>query len=124
MAGPRGRLKRAVSRVHWGDVKTDMARVTLQIVFLANTTASMLHAIALTLVRLVFTRRRLLEWETAAATAARVFGPDTRTFVTRMSASPALALAIFIIVSAVNAGGAAGGRARSSCCGRSLPSSA
>ena len=31
---------------------------------------SMLHAIALTLVRLVVTRRRLLEWETAAATAA------------------------------------------------------
>ncbi len=98
----RGRLRRAVSRVHWGDVKTDMARFSLQVVFLANTTYSMLHAIALTLVRLVFTRRRLLEWETAAATAARVFGPDARTFVSAMSASPALALGSLVAVSATH----------------------
>ena len=120
----RGRLKRAVSRVHWGDVKTDMARVTLQIVFLANTTASMLHAIALTLVRLVFTRRRLLEWETAAATAARVFGPDTRTFVTRDERQSGAGPGHLHHRLRRQRRGTAGGRARSSCCGRSLPSSA
>ena len=96
----RGRLARAVSRVLWSDVKTDMARVTLQVVFLANTTFSMLHAIVLTLTRLVFTRRRLLEWETAAATAARVFGPDVRTFLYAMSAGPVLALATLVAVAA------------------------
>ena len=34
----------------------------------------MVHAIALTLVRLVVTQRRLLDWETAAAQAARAAG--------------------------------------------------
>ena len=96
----------------------------LQVVFLANTTYSMLHAIALTLVRLVFTRRRLLEWETAAATAARVFGPDARTFVSAMSASPALALGSLVAV----VGHPSGRRGRSPCpspsCGRWPRSSA
>ncbi|MGE4085854.1 MAG: glucoamylase family protein [Vicinamibacterales bacterium] len=97
----RGRLARAISRVHWGDVKADLARVALQIAFLANSAVSMLHAVALTLIRLVFTRRRLLEWETAAATAARVFGPDPRTFFWAMSASPAVALATLVAVTVV-----------------------
>ena len=35
-----------------------------------------MHAIVLTLVRLAVTRRRLLEWETAAATAAAMGGTD------------------------------------------------
>ncbi len=100
----RGRLTRAVSRVHWADLQTDLARVTLQVVFLANTTASMLHAIALTLVRMAVTRRRLLEWETAAATAARVLGPDARTFVQAMSASVVLAVGTLAVVAAVNRG--------------------
>jgi cyclic beta-1,2-glucan synthetase len=99
----RGRLARALSRAAWSDLRTDLARVGLQVVFLANTTVSMIHAIALTLTRLVVTRRRLLEWETAAATAARVFGPDTRTFLYAMSAGPALALATLVAVSAVHA---------------------
>jgi cyclic beta-1,2-glucan synthetase len=94
----RGRLARALSRALWTDVRTDLARVALQVAFLANTTVSMLHAIAVTLTRVVVTRRRLLEWETAAATAARVFGPDTRTFLYAMSAGPAAALAVLTAV--------------------------
>ena len=97
----RGRFSQVFSRVRLEDLRTDSARVVLQVVFVANTTVEMLHAIGLTLVRLVITRRRLLEWETAAASAARVIGPTARTFVSAMSASPALAVGSLLLVSAV-----------------------
>ena len=44
-------------------------RALLQSTFLAHEAAERVHAIGVTLVRLVLTRRRLLEWETAAASA-------------------------------------------------------
>ena len=43
----------------------------LQLAFLANQAYEMLHAITVTLVRLGITKHRLLEWETAAASAHR-----------------------------------------------------
>ena len=55
----------------------------------------MVHAIGLTLVRLVVTQRRLLDWETAAAQAARAAGQlgaaSARSSV-EMAASPLAAL--------------------------------
>src|SRR5690606_35885170 len=60
------------------------------------------HAIGLTLVRLAVTRRRLLEWETAAATAAKsatwVGGSGLRRFVSEMIASPIIALATLLLI--------------------------
>ncbi len=47
------------------------AQIALQLAFLAFHAWQMAHAIAVTLFRLTFTRRRLLEWETSAASAAR-----------------------------------------------------
>jgi cyclic beta-1,2-glucan synthetase len=64
----------------------------------------MLHAIGLTLVRLVITQRRLLEWETAAAATARAAGLVQRsgawTFVYEMVSSPLTALALTAAVAA------------------------
>ena len=65
--------------------------------FLAYHAYEMVHAIVLTLVRLVVTQRRLLEWETAAATAARSAGLAVKggllLFVGEMAASPLTAAA-------------------------------
>ena len=69
----------------------------LQLTFMAYHAVEMLHAIGLTLVRLAVTQRRLLEWETAAAAAARAAGlaarNGARVFLAEMAASPILALA-------------------------------
>ena len=85
------------------------AQVLLEITLLAYHAYEMLHAIVLTLVRMVFTQRRLLEWETAAAGAARAAGllsrRGLRVFLAEMWAGPAAAL-----VGA--AGGAAAARRR------------
>ncbi len=79
------------------DAKATAARVLLQLAFLANQAYAMVHAIVVTLVRLAITRRRLLEWETAAASAARGAGLESgtgpRSFLVAMAASPAIALA-------------------------------
>ena len=60
----------------------------------------MTHAMAVTLVRLVVTKRRLLEWETAAASAARSSEGEhqRRAFLVGMIASPAVALAGLALV--------------------------
>ncbi|MBA3949801.1 MAG: DUF3131 domain-containing protein, partial [Acidobacteria bacterium] len=50
-----------------------------------------------TLVRLGVTQRRLLEWETAAASAARTGPPRQRAFIRGMVASPLVALAIIAL---------------------------
>ena len=64
-------LARLPARVLSEDASTAVAQVALQLTFLANQACEMVHAIVLTLVRLGVTQRRLLEWETAAASAAR-----------------------------------------------------
>ena len=51
------------------DDATALAQVVLSLTFLAFHAWTTGHAIVLTLVRLAFTKSRLLEWETAAATA-------------------------------------------------------
>jgi len=86
-------------RVTVDDVKTALARAALQISFLAQQSAERLHAIGLTLVRLTATRRRLLEWQTAAAAAAK--SADPRRFFVEMAASPAIAVAVALLLLAV-----------------------
>src|SRR5207247_7609275 len=78
-AGPAPQQPLAVFlRILGEDVKTAGAQTLLQITFLAHHAYEMAHAIALTLVRLVITQRRLLQWETAAAATARAAGLSAR----------------------------------------------
>jgi cellobiose phosphorylase len=83
----------------WAELKTAGAHVVLQTTLLAYHAGEMLHAILLTLVRMAITQRRLLEWETAAATAARSTGLLARRgpnrFVLEMWTGPAVALLAF-----------------------------
>jgi cyclic beta-1,2-glucan synthetase len=66
----------------------------------------MVHAIAVTLARLTITRRRLLEWETAAVSAERGLerGMGVRPFFAEMAASPAIALVGAGLVAVVRPG--------------------
>ena len=71
LVGPR----RAQSfPVFWRNLRADsaiaLAQIVLGVTFLAYHAWDTAHAIVVTLVRMAITRRRLLEWETAAASAA------------------------------------------------------
>ena len=82
------------------DLSTACGQALLTLVFLPFHAWEMVHAIALTLVRLVFTQRRLLEWETAASQAARAAGAlraGMRSFFVEMAASPIAALALAVL---------------------------
>ncbi|WP_075213994.1 GH36-type glycosyl hydrolase domain-containing protein [Mongoliimonas terrestris] len=63
------RLRSHLARLS-GDVRAAAQRVALDVVFLADHAAESLDAITRTLVRLVVTRRNLLEWTTAASSSA------------------------------------------------------
>ena len=83
------------------DAATALAQILLSLTFLAFHAFDTAHAIGVTLVRLVVTKRRLLEWETAAATAARaagVVGQRLRRFVAEMAASPIIATAVALAI--------------------------
>jgi cyclic beta-1,2-glucan synthetase len=84
------------------DLRTALAQILLTVTFLAYHAYEMLHAIILTLVRMVVTQRRLLEWETAAAAAARSAGLGSRggkrVFVVEMVASPVTAAVLLPVV--------------------------
>jgi cyclic beta-1,2-glucan synthetase len=104
--GPRPQQPwRVYLRASWEDGRTAFAQVSLQLTFLASQAYERAHAIVLTLFRLGATRRRLLEWETAAASTARGVSLARRMgaelFVLEMIASPALALAALILVATV-----------------------
>jgi cyclic beta-1,2-glucan synthetase len=105
------RVAHEPARVHLrglaGDVSTAFAQALLTLVFLPFHAWEMVHAIALTLVRLVFTQRRLLEWETAAAQGARaegLLGKGIRFFFVAMGASPIAALGLFALTYAARPG--------------------
>ncbi len=95
-------------RAAWKDGKTALAQVSLQLTFLASQAYERTHAIVLTLVRLAGTRRRLLEWETAAASEARGAGKARRTsarrFLVEMIASPLVALGGLLLVALTRPG--------------------
>jgi cyclic beta-1,2-glucan synthetase len=77
------------------DGATALAQVVLAVTFLAFHAFDTAHAIAVTLVRLVVTRRGLLEWETAATTATQAAGVSgqkaLRRFASEMVSSPIMA---------------------------------
>jgi cyclic beta-1,2-glucan synthetase len=105
LAGPRPHQPfRAFVRAIAEDARNALARVALHIAFLGNQAYAMGHAVLVTLVRLAVTRRRMLEWETAAASATRVAGhargTGPRSFWVGMAASPAIALAGLAVVTA------------------------
>jgi cyclic beta-1,2-glucan synthetase len=103
LAGPRPQQPwRAFQRAVWDDVKTSVARAGLQLTFLAHQAFEDAHAIAVTLHRLGVTQRRLLEWETSAAGAARA--SDPRAFLKKMMASPSIALLSFVSIAVVRPG--------------------
>ncbi len=94
LRGPtRRQAWRSYARIAAEDINAAGARLALQLAFLAHDTAVRLHAIATTIVRLFFTGRRLLEWETMAASAARGEVARPGAFVADMAASPIVALA-------------------------------
>jgi cyclic beta-1,2-glucan synthetase len=83
---------RVFLRVVREDANTALAQTGLQLTFLASQAWERVHAIGLTLVRLAATQRRMLEWETAAASADRGHhGNGARAFVREMIASPLIA---------------------------------
>ena len=99
LGGPTGfESGSAFLRTTIDDLKTDAVRVSLQLTFLANHAYEMLHAIIVTLVRLGITQHRLLEWETAAASAHRAGPPRLRVFAREMIASPLVAFASLVLV--------------------------
>ncbi len=89
------------------DTGVALAQAGLGIAFLAYHAFLTAHAISLALVRLAFTRRRLLEWETAAAVARRTAGLTgtraLRRYHAEMASSPMAAAASACLVAAVNA---------------------
>ncbi len=80
------------------DLSTTVVQSLLSLAFLAYHAYQTIHAIVLTLVRLAFTKRRLLEWETAAVAAARAAGlrgwRGRLQFMLEMIASPAVAVGV------------------------------
>jgi cyclic beta-1,2-glucan synthetase len=103
LRGPRPHEPRAIFlRGLVEEAKTALAQIILQLTFLANDAYAMAHAIVITLFRLAFTRRRLLEWETSAAAAARGVGHagrvHLRPFLVAMAAGPAVALGSLLLV--------------------------
>jgi cellobiose phosphorylase len=90
------------------DTTTTLAQIALGLTFLAYHAFEGVHAIGLTLVRLAVTKRRLLEWETAAATAAQAAGLVGQRglwrFVVEMAASPIIAAATAVLIAARHPG--------------------
>ena len=73
------------------DLETDLARLSIQLTFVAYHAWDMVNAVAITLARLVSRRGRFLQWETAAAVAQRTRKLDVKGFYDSMRSSPAIA---------------------------------
>jgi len=80
----------------------EVARWLLSLAFLPYETILMIDAIGTTLVRLVISRRRLLQWTTSAHTV-RLFGRKSKVGLLwrQMGGGPVLALIIFIALSLI-----------------------
>ena len=89
------------------DLATDLARVSIQLTFVAYQAWDMLDAVGVTLARLVSRRGRFLQWETAAAVAQRTRKLDVRGFYEAMRSSPiiaAIGLLFVMVIAAQRAG--------------------
>ena len=85
------------------EIRQQVAYLALSLVFLPYEALINLDAILTTLVRLFITRKRLLQWKTAAHTA-RLFGRQRRLFLVwrRMASVSLLALALGLLVGLLN----------------------
>jgi cyclic beta-1,2-glucan synthetase len=96
------RTRASFLRMLFEDLRTAAARVLLTLTLLAFHAWDSAHAILLTLVRVFITQRRLLEWETAAASTTRASGlmdeKGARLFVAEMAASPVIAALVTALV--------------------------
>jgi cyclic beta-1,2-glucan synthetase len=89
------------------DLSTAFSQALLTLVFLPFHAWERVNAIALTLVRLVITKRRLLDWETSATEAARatrLLREGIRSFFVEMAASPIAALGLLALAIAERPG--------------------
>jgi cyclic beta-1,2-glucan synthetase len=84
-------------RGSWGDLRDTLARVLFNIAVLPHQAFLMTDAIVRTLTRLLLTRRRLLEWETAWDTERRL-GCDFRSFLRVMWFAPAVSIVLGALV--------------------------
>jgi len=85
----------------WQDsMPAAVGQVLLSVVFMADQARTLVDAVSRTLVRLAFTRRNMLEWETAAA-ADRRLGHGLVGFALGMWPAPALAVGLGALVAAV-----------------------
>ena len=92
----RGRSLSAL--FNWGRaLPAVIGQIVLDVTFLAYRGVFLLDAIGRTLVRMFWTRRKLLEWETAASTERRLQGGLLHV-ITDMWMAPALAIAIGTLV--------------------------
>ncbi|MGE0865243.1 MAG: glucoamylase family protein, partial [Vicinamibacterales bacterium] len=99
LSGPqRGQGVRVYLRAAGEDLEADLARVALQLTFLAHQAWDMLHAVGVTLARLLRGRGRLLQWETAAAVAQRHGTLKAAEFYDAMRASPLIAAFGLVLV--------------------------
>src|SRR5262249_54367605 len=96
--GPTAAPVRVFLRMTGEELGTALAQILITITFLAFHAYRMVHAILLTLVRLLFTQRGLLEWVTAARSArlVREYGPAM--FFVEMAVSPAWAALVSVMV--------------------------
>ncbi len=97
--GPRrGQGLRVFLRAFREDLATDLARLSIQLTFVAYHAWDMANAVAVTLARLVSGRGRFLQWETAAAVAQRTRKLDVGGFYDSMRSSPAIAAVGLVLV--------------------------
>jgi cyclic beta-1,2-glucan synthetase len=99
-----GISKRSHFRGLGKDLVIAIAQIAFQLAFLAHQAYLMADAIIRTLFRLLISRRRLLEWVTAAQTS-RLFRDDTRRFQRQLAYSAAFALAVFAGLRLAGGGG-------------------
>jgi cyclic beta-1,2-glucan synthetase len=98
-----GLAKRSYLRGLGEDALRWLAQTALRLIFLAHEAWLMVDAVGRTLWRLLVSRRRRLEWVTAAATARRI-DLDVAGMFVRMRVAPALAAAATGLVEALRPG--------------------
>jgi cyclic beta-1,2-glucan synthetase len=93
-------------RVLGGELSSAFAQILISVTFLVYQAYKTAHAIAVTLVRLITGRGRLLEWDTAARVArlVREYGVDR--FVREMAVSPLVAVILLGVTLATRPGAA------------------
>ncbi|MEO7190356.1 MAG: glucoamylase family protein [Vicinamibacterales bacterium] len=98
MQPSRGESWRSFVRAGGEAVASATLRFALQVAFLAYEASERVHAVALTLWRLGVTRQRMLEWETAAMSAARGESAVASDFARAMMAGPVLAVGAIVLL--------------------------